>query len=238
VFPFATAAAAGQVIVVRPEYMERLPALHRWALGRGTITHVPNVSNIPMTELEDAGRHSLRTSLAPDARLLVGYFGFAYPHKRVQWLFDLFEPADTRLLLITDLDSKDQYHRVILDRMADPRWSGRTSCTGHLEARRVADLLAACDMVVLPFADGGGQWNSSLHAVRAQGTFVVTTSATRSGYDADQNTLYCRPDDFAALRAAIANAEVRRVPPRRFGATWTDVARMHEAIYARALESA
>jgi glycosyltransferase involved in cell wall biosynthesis len=235
--PFAAAAAASQVIVVRPEYADRLPALHRWAVGRATISYVPNASSIPITELDDAGRDSLRSSLAPDARLLVGFFGFAYPHKRVEWLFDLFEPADTRLLLVTNLDAKEPYHRVILDRIAEPRWSGRASYTGPLESHRVADLLAACDMIVLPFADGGGEWNSSLHAVRTQGTFVVTTSTTRSGYDAGHNTLYCRPD-FPALRSAIANAEVRRVPPRRFGASWTEIAAAHEAIYARALESA
>lgn len=233
--PLAAALASDEVIVVRPAYEKKIPALHRVAMGRATITHIANPSNIPVTCASAEERTALRRTLIGDKRKLIGYFGFAYPHKRVELLFDVLDPATTRLLLIGRLDSTDPYHRLIQDRMNQPTWRDAAVSTGFVSARQAADMLAACDAVVLPFAQGGGDWNTSLHAVQSQGTFLVTTSTTQRGYLPDENTHYFDPHDTAGMRSALAPTEFRRIPAREHGATWDDVARAHEEVYERAL---
>jgi hypothetical protein len=95
--------------------------------------------------------------------------------------------------------------------------------------------MAAADAIVLPFRDGGGEWNSSLQAARLQGTPVVTTSRLRSGFDADENTAYCAPGDIEAMRRAL-QAHAGRRPAHRISEnrTWEDIAAAHRGVYRRA----
>ena len=101
---------------------------------------------------------------------------------------------------------------------------------GFLAPEKVARTIKAADAVILPYREGGGVWNTSLSAASRQGTFVITTSAEREGYDADKNIFYARPGDIPAMRAALAAHAGRKIEPAD-GHEWDDIAQAHIALY-------
>src|SRR5262249_43325775 len=153
-----------------------------------------------LAERERAGLHE---ELAGGQERVVSYFGFAYPHKGLETLFEVADPARDRLVLACDLSESDPYHHAILAKCDEARWRGRVTIAGFLPADRLADVLCASDAVVLPFTGGGGEWNTSLHAVAMQGVFLVTTSTSTLAYDAERNIQYCAPGDVEGMRAAL-----------------------------------
>lgn len=214
----------GGVVTARPQL--RLSPLGRLLARRKTIRYIPVGCTIPVVRLSDDERQRIRARFGGER--LIAYFGFAYPHKRMEDLFDMIEERDA-LVLVCTLDARDDYQRRILE------LSGRARCTvtGPLPARDVAEILASADAVVLPFANGAGPWNSSLRGARMQGTFVLTTSNERRGYDAEQNVYYARPADVAEMREALQRYSGTRRPPavEEAGEEWRSMARAHLDFY-------
>ena len=232
-----TAAALMGLIVVRPGFIERLPPLYRRVLGKKPVQMIPNASSIPPQILSDAERASLRARYAAVGRRVIAFFGFAWPHKRVERLFDIADPARDHLVLICDLDGGDPYHRALLDRAEAPPWAGRVTVTGFLPTVEAGRLIAAADAVVLPFASGGGLWNTSLHAAMSQGTFVLTTSDQERGFDPARNIHYSPVDDLAGMREALAAHAGRRnaAAAKLHARPWDEIADAHLEFYARFL---
>lgn len=233
------AVLAGGLITVRPNYQASMPSWYRWLNRRKLFEFIPNASAIPKLRLTEVEKSTIRSHFAPASKSLIVYFGFVLPAKRVEFLFDIADPAKHHLVLICDLDKEDAYHKAILDRIEDERWVGNVSVTGFLPAAEVARLLAAADAVVLPFQDGGGIWNTSIHAATIQGTFVLTTSRERHGYDTSENIYYARPDDVTDMHDAL-NVYVsatatpgleRRLPD------WESIASAHMSLYPRIIGS-
>ena len=125
------------------------------------------------------------------ASRLVAYFGFIHLAKRVELLFEVADPLQHHLVLVGELNSEDEYHKRILYLINRQPWIGKVTVTGFLPAEEAGRILAAADAVVLPFRDGGGIWNTSIHASLAQGTFVLTTSREQHGYDCTEQYLLC-----------------------------------------------
>jgi hypothetical protein len=89
------------------------------------------------------------------------------------------------------------------------------------------------DAVVLPFTEGGGDWNSSLQAAAVQGVFLVTTSSTAKGYDPKHNVHYCPPGDVACMRAALESRMGHRIEPAgETNREWTRIAEAHLRVYS------
>jgi hypothetical protein len=99
-------------------------------------------------------------------------------------------------------------------------------------------LLACVDAAVLPFRDGGGDWNSSLQAVRVQGTLAISTSRTRTGYDQTDHTVYCAPGAISEMRQALEERSGQRVAARDCVSAWRQIAEAHQIVYRRAAENA
>lgn len=233
----AMALAASALVAVRPGYRERIPRALRPLLARRLFRFIPNASAIPAVTLTPAARTAERESIGSGGRPVVAYFGFAYPHKGVDRLFELADPQQHHLLLIGDLTPQDAYHAKLLSLAASSAWQGHVTVTGYVDARRAARLLAASDAAVFPFVGGGGIWNSSLHGATDQGTFVLTTSTERHGYDAEANIYYARPDDVADMRAALlAHIGTRSTSPIIDGDDeWARIARNHVKLYRAVL---
>ncbi len=76
-------------------------------------------------------------------------------------------------------------------------------------------------------------WNTSLHGAALQGTFIITTSTDRQGYDAQENVYYARPGDVDDMRRALQHylgrknteSNIRRL------ATWETIAAEHRRLY-------
>ncbi|MEK7692392.1 MAG: glycosyltransferase, partial [Bdellovibrionota bacterium] len=115
------------------------------------------------------------------------YFGFIYPNKGVELLFEIAVPEKHHIVLVGYFNEAEPYHKAIMERVRQGRWAGKVTVAGFLPPEEAARILAAADAVILPFLGGGGAWNTSLHGAALQGTFVLTTSGERHGYDAREN---------------------------------------------------
>jgi glycosyltransferase involved in cell wall biosynthesis len=227
----------GGLIAVRPDYKATMPNWYRWLIRRKHFGFIPNASAIPQIRLSDAERLQMRSHFAPLPIRLVVYFGFAYPPKRVELLFEISDPSQHHLVLIGDLNSKHEYHKSILDRLNQSPWIGKATVTGFLPAEEVGRILATADAVVLPFQNGGGIWNTSIHAAVKQGTFVLTTARDQHGYDASRNVYYARPDDVADMRSALRTHIGDRTAEidDDSASEWEAIADAHGALYASVL---
>jgi glycosyltransferase involved in cell wall biosynthesis len=228
--------APGTVVVVRPNYLGSTAHWCRRFLANRRIVFVATAPSIPRSRLTEPERAKLHAELAAGQDRVVTYFGFAYPHKGIEALFDIADPSRDRLILACDLRDGDSYHRVILAKCNEARWEGKVSVVGFLPPERLADVLCASDAVVLPFTGGGGEWNTSLHAAAVQGVFAVATSSSSSAYDAERNVQYCSPGDLACMRAALSSRIGHRVEPSISASLeWARIADVHLQIYSESL---
>lgn len=230
---------SGGLIVVRPEYLEMMDPLYRWLNRRKHVRFIPNASTIPPTQLSKHERTVARLRFCrPDRRLIV-FFGFAYPDRGTDLLFQVASAGQHHLVFISDLSRSDQYHKSILDQAESQPWGGNVTVTGYLPAEEVGQILAAADAVLLPFRDGGGMWNTSIRAAISQGTFVLTTSREQHGYDSIDNAYYASPDDVADMRNALRRYIGTRNDAAAIGrhCNWDSIAQAHVALYQRVTSS-
>ena len=223
------------IVVVRPDYREKMSPSYR-QLERGrAIVFIPSASTISPVRLSDEERSAIRSKFDQSGKRLFLYFGFAFPHKGIDLLFDIADARRDYLVLACDLDHDDPYHRSILDCIRQPEWSHSSKNTGFLPAEELAALITAVDAVVLPFREGGGIWNSSIHSVAAQGTFLLTTSRTLHGYDQASNIYYAAPDGTSEMRQALDRYGGCRRSPASPEAEWQKIAEAHLQLYRQIL---
>jgi len=235
---WAMALSRGDVIVVRPAFREQLPRWFRWASAHKKYEYVPNASTIPRVQLSDAQRRDLRARFGAENRRLVAFFGFLYEHKGIDDLLQLLTAQRDRLVLIGEVKQWDPYQVELVKRMAQPPYSEFVHLTGYLPGEDAGAILAAADAIAMPYRQGGGSWNTSLHAAVMQGSFVLTTSYEQHGYDAALNVYFARPGDVEDLRAGLdAHAGKRNTHPdaARQPPTWQEVAERHVEFYRRHL---
>jgi len=221
----------GGLVVVRPGYKEKMPAWYRMVIRGKEFRFIPNASAIPPVRLTESERAGVRTGMGVSSGRLVAYFGFPSPAKGIEILFDVADPARDRIVLLCDLDPENAYQREILRRANRPPWAGKVRITGYLPAWEVGRLLAAADAAVFPFRDGGGEWNTSIQAAMAQGTFVLTTSREKRGDDARENAFYTLPGDTAGMRQALAEHSGRKVDTPLPANDWGRIAEEHMKLY-------
>jgi glycosyltransferase involved in cell wall biosynthesis len=234
----AIALTGGDVIVTRPDYRKRTPSWYRALLIHKRLEHIPIGSSIPRAELSPVDRQAVRARYGPPGKTLLAFFGFPYEHKGIDDLLAILDPRTQHLLLIGALSQRDSYQRELGHRLGGPEFAAAVTVTGFLPAEEVARALAAVDAVVLPFRKGGGVSNSSLKAAMLQGTFVLTTSTDRRGFDESTNVYYTRPGDRDEMARALA-AHVGSRPPLTDTAgsvpAWTEIAQRHRSFYQRHL---
>lgn len=223
----------GGVVIARPAIPQTLSRTGKWLTSRKTFRFISVGCTLPVVELTDAQRETVRGPLTRGARRLIAYFGFAQPHKRVEDLFAVADAATDALVLICTLDPADAYQRNILERTTQPPWNGRCRVTGPLPADEVAKILASADAVVLTFASGAGTWNSSLRGAIMQGTFTLTTSLDERGYDVARNVYLAAPGDTADMRDALQRYAGTRRPAAAQQARdeWLTMAAAHLDFY-------
>lgn len=225
--PFAT-----HVVVPRAGWVERMPRWARPLVARKRFHEIPSGPTMPAIRLPEPERAALRAVLGADGRAIVAYFGFSHPNKGVEQLFEVADPSRHHLVLVTTLDSANDYQKALLERTQRSPWAGHVTVTGFLHAPEVARLLAAADAVVLPFREGSDTANSTLHSAVVQGTFAVTTSRATIGYDPDQHVHRVRPGDVAGMRSALdARLGQRRSSPPSSDEAWKAIADAHLPIY-------
>ena len=213
------------VFVVDESYLEWSKSWTRFFIRHKTLRFVPNGSAIPSVELGEAERLDYRMRYAAPQKKIIAYFGFLYPGKGVEQLFEIADATDSHIVIVGGLFTEENL-RVLrkekrqkfltyaqnINRLANSdKWSGKVTLTGFLPPHDVACVLKAADAVVLPYSDGCKPYNTCLYAAQAQGTFVLTTSHDRSGYHPDENTYYARPNDIASMKAALVQYHGRQL---------------------------
>ena len=205
------AVVPGRLVVVRPQYKEKLLPILRWALRNKRFVFIRNASVFPKIALGDQEKDILRRQYLRTQKRLILFLGFVYPHKGVELLFKIADPTLDQIVIAGEIvDEGGDYHKEIMRRALAGPWLGKVTITGFLPTADVAALLAVTDAVVLPFRDGGGEWNTSIHAAVLQGTFVITTSVMEKGYDVKRNVYYAGVDNVQEMKSALGDYVGRR----------------------------
>ncbi len=227
------AALPGGLVAVRPKYKEKLPVWYRWLIRNKEFRFIQSASSIPTIQLTEDERAAIRSGAGANGCGLIVYFGFAYPAKEIEVIFRVADPVRHRLVLICDLSPGDAYHARILSLAEQADWAGKVTVTGFLPPVEAGRLLAAADAVILPFRDGGGEWNTSIHGAAAQGTFVLTNSLEKRGYDIDANIYYAFPGNVPEMKTALQQHAGRRNrgPSEAQGTEWDAIASAHVELY-------
>jgi len=129
------------------------------------------------------------------------------------------------------------YQEKIYEKSASSPWIDKVLITGEVPADEVAKLLAISDAVILPFKNGAGPWNTSIHAAQLQGTFVLTTSNTISGYDENSNTYYASVGNVAEMKSALNRLSGKKSARHEdIELTWGSIAQKHLDLYSSLLD--
>jgi glycosyltransferase involved in cell wall biosynthesis len=224
--------AASGVIFVRHNYLDRFDRRLAWALRGKRLEFIPNASTIPRSLLAGSELQAVRASYAGALPRLSVFFGLMSAAKAPDLLFDICDPARDALVFVGAFSNAEMEN---LMRSRAREWGGRVTFAGHVGGVDAADVLAAADAVILPFREGAGTWNSSLHAATEQGTFVLTTHAGAPSYDADTNVARVDASDLPAMRASLDEHAGRKRPGVAAGGAWVDIARRHRDFYSRLL---
>ena len=227
------AALPGGLVVVRPNYSgENAGVVSLADPAQGVPLHPERLVD-PCGPADRSERAATRSKMGAPGGGLIVYFGFASPAKGIESLFEIADPQHHRLVLICDLSAADAYQASILALVNRGDWAGKVLVTGFLPPEEAGRLLATADAAVFPFRDGGGEWNSSIHGAAAQGTFVLTTSRERRGYDAGKNIHYAMPGDLEEMRQALREHIGERNPAAIETPTagWNAIADSHVELY-------
>jgi glycosyltransferase involved in cell wall biosynthesis len=228
--------ACNALIYARPDLPKRIPFWVIKCLGKTPMVYVANASTIPVVTLSSEQALNIKQDLS-GGKPIVCFFGFAHVNKGMEQLFEIADPAKHHLVLICDLSDKDAYQSNILRIIKQTPWAGRVTVTGFQPARRVGEILAVADAILFPYPSGAGEWNTSLIAAQATGTFTLATTNDPSllGYNEQKNTYFAGCGQVLDMREALNKYLGRRVQPLR-GNEWERVALAHEQIYRSLFE--
>jgi glycosyltransferase involved in cell wall biosynthesis len=235
---YALALTRGDVVVVRPDYRKKMSPWFRLLTMQKRFALIPSASALPRVVLTEDERRKLKQRYAPDGRALLVFFGFFFENKGIDDALQIMDVERQRLVMVGEVKEWDPYQKALVERVGRAPFANAVTMTGFLPSIDAARLLAGADAVVLPLRLGAGKWNTSLQAAILQGTFALTTSFERHGYDADQNVYYAHPGDTVDMKQALERYIGRRNPRAEredLLPTWPEIARQHLTLYERHL---
>jgi len=207
--------------------------MFHWALWKKQPLYIRNASSVPRIELNEEKRKELRNLYLKKQKRLIVFFGFVFPHKGVELLFQIADAGVDQIVIAGEIDEQGKYYREIMKLVSSELWQGKVTITGFLPNVDVAELLAVADAVIFPFRDGGGEWNTSIHGAVLNGAFVITTSQTRNEYDKKSNVYYAKVDGIQEMKSALNlyAGTRRRQNPDIDRDDWLKIAQEHGLLY-------
>ena len=193
---------------------------------------VPISSNIEVAEGVD--RDAVRAELGlSEGETAVAFFGILYPHKGVGLLLDAVRSLPNyRAVVIGNFDREAEWRPAMEARLnAEAVW------VRDADARRVSEVLQACDVAALPYDSGAGPNRSSLLAAMAHGLPAVTTNgpATPRDFARRDDIAFVPPGDVEALVRALSNpvgtVAALRAKAWTASLSWPAVAARHADLY-------
>ena len=195
---------------------------------------VSNASTIPEIRLSGSKKNALRKKYLLGQNRLIVYFGFIFPHKGVENLFKIANPKTDQIVIAADFDHKIDYHRNIKSLIVK-KWKGKVSILNYMDAIDLGTLLSIADAIVLPFKDGGGLWNTSIHAAVSSRSFLLTTSLTVNGFNKNLNTYYSKVNDVNEMKIALNKySGTINLNKKVSGSTsWNEISKKHLLVYSK-----
>ena len=222
------------LVLARTQYKETLHPMLRWALWKKKVAFIPIASNIPVISITDQEKNALKGNYLKGQKRLIIFFGFIYPNKGIELLFEIADPSSDQIVIAGEIGTDSSYYQSILNKSAIKTWADKATVIGFIPATDISALLAVADAVVLPFRSGGGEWNrGSVKASVTHGAFTITTSQTKNGYDKKHNIYYAKVDDVQEMKSAMnTHAGKRRDYDTDIDKDeWRDIANQHIKIY-------
>jgi glycosyltransferase involved in cell wall biosynthesis len=225
--------AASEVIRVRSNLkLSYRPGSQKLLAHRSSVV-IPIGSNIPKVAVSQERADRVRNLLGVGQRRLLVSFGILYPEHGFEELLNIADPEKDFIVIAGGrCPSCPEYYDTIALRLSDEAWLRRSAFLGHLPAQDIAELLAVADAVILPYLSGSHEGKGAILAARMQGTFIITTHASRRGYIPDEHTYYTQANDTTGMKAALnsysgikAEAEAIHCP------TWDSIAQSHLRLY-------
>lgn len=233
-FDFLLALNLDALVSVRKGLINSVPKLTRNLILRTPFFWIPGASLLPTVKLTEIQSAEIRQQYAPNGETLLVYYGFVAPLKGIESLFEvMLRMSNAKLVMVFDLRLEDSYHRSLLEKSIQMNIDSRVRLTGFLPDEQLAAILAAADAVVLPFRDGGGDWNTSIDGAVSQGVFVLTTSLEKRGYDTEMNTCFVAPGDVDEMVSALQKYAGVRVQGNAAAQKWREVAQQHLKVYTQ-----
>jgi glycosyltransferase involved in cell wall biosynthesis len=231
---------------------------YRLRLVKPPTRVIPVGVNLTLPELHAEDVLAVRKELLYRDRIevdvLLGYFGFVYaskqPGKMLRTLKVLLQQGTKARLVIAGDFSADHasarenfFRKIKLLGLED-----HVAFLGFVEDEtHLAQILSACDVVLLLFADGASARRTSLWTVLELGVPVITTEPTSEGEfdgllpeDAGENLRFVGPaEEPESLAATVERFGEFRPPRQRRGISmnWRTIAGEHIAFYRKVLET-
>ena len=233
---FPNALTKDYIIGVEPNFVKEVRYRYRYLVSRKRKQYIPIGSNIKRCTLTSNERAKLREKFWGGNFRLIVNFGFAYPSKNIEQIFDVANPEKDRIVLIMSLDPQnDPYHKKLDLIIKSSEWSGKVIVTGSLPQEKVGETLAICDVAVYPFSEGVTSRNGSFLAATTQEVFTVTTSLTKDGYDVDNNVYHVPLANEDKLKTAINFLPKYSTRKLNADSKWDFIAKRHMEVYAEIL---
>jgi glycosyltransferase involved in cell wall biosynthesis len=190
---------------------------------------------LPTFRLNDEARSKIRNQYVCGDELLLTFYGFVAPHKGIEVLFEIVAKTNSLLLIASDFNRGDEYHKSLLDMIRDLGIESRVKIMGFMPDDELARILAVSDAAVFPFRDGAAVWNTSIDGAAAQGVFILTTSLSINGYSESRNIYYAMPGDSREMITALHKYAGLHVLYNEPKSAWKKIAEQHIKIYSELL---
>lgn len=222
-----------EFISVRPNFRSNIHLLFRFLYSKKLFKFIPNASPFEDFKIVNYEISEKNKYLSNQKRLIV-YFGFMFPHKGVDIIFEVADPNRDKILIIGPFDIKNRYHKKIYTESTSKKWLNKVDILGFVEKNEVAKILTLADAILLPIRSGSGIWNSSLHTAKLFRSFVLTTSLEKKGYHSDENTFYSNPDEVKEMKDALEkySGKKNKNYPKNI---WDDIISDHIKAYEKIL---
>ena len=175
------------------------------------------------------------------------FFGFAFPNKGLDLLFDAVKSADSQLLLLTNLDGANAYQNNLLKRYASLKNRGvKIYYPGFMDDIKVSQILRECDYFVLPQPLPLTAKSGTAIAAAIHGLTIVSTGdndkTLNEPYVHNENSILLNPMNHQTLTRALSelhnNTDILK--ELRSGAKklsdyfdWQKIVEKHEDLWKR-----
>lgn len=204
------------------------------SLNSNALICIQNPPMLPKVNPTSELRKQIRQQFSiSEKKKMVSFLGFLTPSVELEWMLAACNPKEHDLLIVgqipSHLEKQMDYYETLCQKYG---WDAKHILKGYLPDLQAAEILAASDVVFLPFSNGCQESiNTSYIAARQQKTYIITTSKLRCGYDASSNTYFVPLGNIELFKRALAFVPEPDELLASDIMTWESLAKIHLDVY-------